>query len=265
MVRGLVGAGYWHATRIDVAVDFRGEGLRVVQDVISGCRRGEVTGARADNFKVHEQGRNGCRGLGVSIGSRGKNGSGRFVRCYDKGLETGELSANEWHRFEAEFSKDVAATALTWILQGQVMKENGFEPMLVRWRNWEPTPGWEISAAQCAFGAMDFRECNGQRSLERRPRAAWFAALLGVIEPHRVRCRRLVMRSLEATGRWLGNQVMPTLVAMSRVAGRPVQRVLEDIVGGFEVIKSAITPAVFQYELVHGSLGARAVACWPFG
>ena len=43
---------------------------------------------------------------GITFGTRGKNGSGRFLRCYDKERESkGEIDAIRW---EVEYSKDVA-------------------------------------------------------------------------------------------------------------------------------------------------------------
>lgn len=246
LIKGLVLGGFGHATRIDVALDFRGSDLRVVQDVISACRRGELTGARNVEETVTNQGQ---KGLCVRLGSRGKHGSGRFVRCYDKGLETGEASANQWHRYEVEFSKETAATALTWILQGQVLKDSKYGPIISKWRSWEPTEGWEISAAQCAMGAVDFRQNNGQAALSRRPRSKWWAALLGVVEPTRICCRRVRRACLEATQAWVRKQVMPTVLAMARLTRRSVDRVIEDLAGDMGKIRSAVTPAVFQYEL----------------
>lgn len=248
LVRILFRHGYSHATRVDVAIDFRGKDLRLVQSVMQACENGELTGSRSFEFFNQNCGR---KGLTVRIGRRGKHGSGRFVRVYDKGLETKECEANEWHRYEAEFSKDVADQALRWILQGQVMSEQKVEPIFSSWvGGFEPTPGWAISAAQCALGAVDFKEKKSfvSRSLRRRPRCQWWGEVIAGIEPVLIKARRVRLRCLEATQEWVRKQVAPTIMAMARVTGRSFDRVFSDLAGDLETIRSACTVAVFEYQ-----------------
>lgn len=254
LIKALRERGFSHPTRMDVAIDYRGKGLALVQAVLAGCKAHELTGSR--KFKLHED-NGGEEGLGVGIGKRGKHGSGRYVRVYDKGLETGECEANEWHRFEVEFSQDVASAALGWILQGHVMADQQLEPILTDWASFKPVPGWEISAAQCALGAIDFRENNGRRFLKRRPRCEWWSDVLAGVEPHRVKSRRERLVSLDAVKEWARKQWMPTVMGMARATRRTWEQVISDLAGDLAFIKSATTAAVFEYgQLSFGMSGA---------
>ena len=224
----------------------------MLQRVREGCEKGELTGARNfEEFKQSRTGSSGSRGLGVAIGSRGKHGSGRYVRVYDKGLESKECPANEWHRYEAEFSKDVADQALRWILQGQVMSEQKVEPIFGSWvGGFDPTPGWAISAAQCAFGAIDFKEKGSfvSRSLRRRPRCQWWSEVIAGVEPLLIKARRVRFAGLEATAAAFRKQWAPSLVAMARLTKQSIEQVCRNLVGDFDAVRSACTVAVYEYQ-----------------
>jgi len=96
-------------TRCDLAVDFKGDDVRVVDLMLESTERGkrELRGFQSVQPHVHH--RSGkLTSLGVTLGRRGKNGSGRMVRAYDKGLESGDCPVNEYQRVEVEYTGDLA-------------------------------------------------------------------------------------------------------------------------------------------------------------
>ena len=155
-LRDLLAAGV-KVTRLDVALDLEDErGVGLVDAVVSACERGELTGA-----KCYERRRpmSGSRIMGNSVylGRRGKFGSGRMTRIYDKGLETKGRAMGEWERLEVEFSGKCAHEVALALCAAD---------------DWAP-----IAFAR-VLGAVDFREATGRRELKRRPRAGWWSEFL---------------------------------------------------------------------------------------
>jgi len=180
----------------------------------------------------------------VRLGRRGNVGSGRYARVYDKGLETKTAGANQWQRFEVEYTGQVAAFALAMLLESE---RDGMARMVVDPRV-ESKTCWEDQAVAMALGAFDFREVTGSRELGRRPRVSWWAAFVGQVECVRVKAAKPVARSLKATARWVRKCVAPTLVSMMRRSGRSLMEVLTDLVGSVEAVPSVLRASVFQYE-----------------
>jgi len=95
-------------SRIDIATDFHdgvAEGL--IGELIDDA--GQELGA---GFRAWEarQPRRGAEFVGdaINIGKRGKDGSGRYVRCYDKGLEQGTMPRGKHVRYETEYANEAA-------------------------------------------------------------------------------------------------------------------------------------------------------------
>jgi hypothetical protein len=108
-------------TRVDIRRDMRGDGITLVRDILDACRRGELRHAREYKyFPARSADGNQLLGQGVYLGS---SKSPRFVRCYDKGLETGTGLLGTWLRFEGQFRneysdrvmRDVVAAGGLWI------------------------------------------------------------------------------------------------------------------------------------------------------
>ncbi len=97
-------------TRIDVRLDWQcpdGERIGLIDLATASCRGDEL--CRARRWKPHEDMSGTERvGHGLYIGRRGKDGSGRYLRIYDKGLETGERPTGTWERYEVEHTQEVA-------------------------------------------------------------------------------------------------------------------------------------------------------------
>lgn len=196
------------ASRIDIRADFRGERVGLIDRVLSSARAGELCGARRVKPDEPFDAITGeLLGRQVSIGVRGKDGSGRYVRVYDKGLETGTESVGRWERWEAEFAKKVAAKVVAELLDAV---------------------DWVQAASQACLGAVDFREANGQRAYERRPRVDWWSALLDGLQPvmHRKEGRTATLSTYLI---WMRRCVVPGLHALAGNVGFTEPQLLQFI------------------------------------
>lgn len=198
-------------TRIDIRLDWQcpdGERVGLIDLATASCRRDEL--CRARRWKPHED-MDGIErvGHGLYVGRRGKDGSGRYLRIYDKGLETGERSAGTWERFEVEHTSDVANDVAIAIAKAD---------------------DWLYTSMAIALGAVDFRENNGSRELERRPRVSWWSQLLEGIEPVNVRSKR-VPTSFERNVGWMRQAMAPKMKAMAIATGQTFGDVAADLLG----------------------------------
>lgn len=241
LLGALFRAGFTRVTRLDVALDFKAEDVRLVEAVRASCERAELTGAKRYGLMTEFVGVRLATNM-VRIGRRGNNGSGRFARVYDKGLESGKCGANKWHRFEVEYTGEVAGLAFSMLLQAELPGVDG-----VRMGDVARCVSWEQQAVAMVLGAFDFREANGSRELKRRPRCKWWSALLGAVEGVRMRAKKAEASSLERTATWIRRCVMPTLVSMARRTGQEVGSVLGDIVGELDGVKPVSRVCVFEY------------------
>ena len=215
------------ATRIDIRLDFKGIEIGLIDNVAQSCERRELCRCRRWG-KIDQHTANGeCTGYSVQLGKRGKDGSGRLVRVYDKGLETKEKPKGEWERWETEFSDDAA---------NQVCME------LIASDNWTQ------SAAELALGAVDFRVYTGARSLKRRSIADWWAKLTASIKPILVRIKR-VHTNIDRYGSWLCRSVMPTLHTISKHTDQSVANIILFFTGKQNFAKAVCdaSPVVWEY------------------
>jgi DNA relaxase NicK len=174
-------------TRLDVALDIRNASKSVLSLASESLKLGELCQARryrvVQEFELLQE-----SGSMVTVGVRGKNGSGRFLRIYDKGLEQAE-GRGWWFRWEAEFADDVATkTAIAIVSAADTARE----------------------ARAVAVGAVEFREVNGSAYLADRPFSPWYAELRdgrGVL----FRTARGTP-SFERWAGWVRKAVAPTLV-----------------------------------------------------
>lgn len=215
-------------TRVDVAVDFEGDQIQLVQTVDAACRGGELCGAR--RFEYRERFGSGQRRSlhMVTIGARGNLGSGRYVRVYDKGLETGTADEGRWVRWECEFSDDCAREVVSALVASS---------------------DWRTEAMERALGAVDFREANGSVALARRPRSAWWRAVIEGLSVVRTTAKRLKSTLIGYT-RWLGRSVWPSLTAFAENLGCSVEQLVSELVGPVKPRYQVLLEQVGR-ELVH--------------
>jgi hypothetical protein len=170
-----------HCTRVDLAFDdFSREVLRL-DEVHAAADAGNFSG-----FKVHQSQqiktrRGVLKSDGHTFGVRGKNGAGRLVQFYDKGLESeGE---RDCIRMEVRFAKDHAQLAfLSLVLADSV----------------------EVFTSQiCALigGSIMFLDrSDGETHLDRCAPLSWWLSVLKLLGSARVVVRREsppLQRSLE--------------------------------------------------------------------
>lgn len=218
--------------RLDVAVDLVASsegGVRLVDQVISACESGHLCGAKvftrysgASAKKVVNK--------GISIGRRGRYGSGRYIRCYDKGLESRLAPENTWHRWEVEFHKDCAHEVAEALLD---VDQSNQEAIARR-------------AMNLAFGAVEFRHDDGGDcgNLSRRTLCRWWSDLVRGLELVRVRLER-TKTTLEGRVRWLRKAVIPGLKAMAQSVGHTFGDVVHALAAGVPA-SSTFNVAAFQ-------------------
>jgi hypothetical protein len=201
------------ATRIDVAMDvynFRrnGDDANLVDCVAEAGLRGLVVGSRTIRTDFRSDNHGEWLGRTVYLGVRGANGSGRFVRCYDKGLEQGGRGG-EWERLECEYTDDPATQVFAKLVSSD---------------DWIQFSDALIDAV---FSSVDFREkaTTTDRHLSRRPRLAFWtalAAMRGLI----IRTRAKLRPKLASVAQWLANGPIAALTAMASSAGVSVARLI---------------------------------------
>lgn len=232
LVRELVGLGL-KATRLDIAIDTTGKDVGLIEAVTAACQRGELCGARSWKPITEYNHRGEVDSFGVNLGRRGNDGSGRYVRIYDKGLETGESKQGRWVRWEAEFTGSVAA---------QVAAE----------LHWTDRP-LEVMTGH-ALGAVDFRGGEHHQSLSRRPRASWWTVFKGGREGLRfTKVRRL--SNLRGRVTWLKESVGLALAGMAHATGQEVMDVcrelFRDLEFGADVLQRAAATVPAQQYAYH--------------
>lgn len=146
------------ATRCDWRRDTVRADQTFISEVIAACKRGELR--RVQRFKEFIDRRGDSQllmGHGVYLGS---TRSQRFVRVYDKGLETTLCSPGTWVRFEAQFRDEFADGAMRAVVDAR--------------------SSWHLAAFQYIAGVVDF--VPGERGpgvhWDRLPRSPFWSAYL---------------------------------------------------------------------------------------
>lgn len=193
------------ATRCDIALDYTDQ-PDLIERATTSAQLGELCHCRRWEPKVVWSGGK-LVGHGVNFGARGKLGSGRYLRIYDKGLEQQTHEPAQWIRWEAEFSGDVAAAVLREVLSSA-------DPV--------------FSMVSLAFGVVDFRTNTGDPNLSRRPRVPWFSDLLGSYQPARFRQERPGSTPAGYT-RWVYRCVLPKLRTLAAATDQPLDNLAESL------------------------------------
>ena len=197
------------STRIDIAVDYY-DRPDLIKTITDSCDRGELCRAKTyQNITEHSGG--ALVGHGVNIGKRGKKGSGRYLRVYDKGLETKTLDPGNWIRWESELSDDCAQ-------QFSIQYTSNPESI--------------SCCLSHALWVVEFREQTGAR-LSRRPLAGWFKEITEETTPERVRAVR-AKSTLHSYARWVKTCVAPKFATIANITGNTLGGVIDHISGPVE-------------------------------
>ena len=216
-----------HCTRIDIANDWRGEGIGLIERVRQACMGDELCKARTwSNMAKYD--RQTVDGHTVGIGQRGKNGSGRYVRLYDKGLEQGTEERGTWVRWEAEFSKDIADQ----VARDVIGSDNPI-----------------ATARGYALGAVEFRENNG-KCIRDRPMCRWWSAIIADTKALRATMPR-TKASFDSTCRWLSQQVIPTVKGLAQLAGQTMEGFVDRYVGEVRVNFDSLLRKPATHQFIH--------------
>jgi hypothetical protein len=183
--------------RIDVALDDYTRTVLTVEQFIEAGRARNVTGCRRWEPKelldlvTGEYLAHGC-----NFGVRGKDGSGRYVRVYDKLLES--RGAIDAVRFELETAGDVA------------------ELLFAELADCDDDEVFKRKLRRVLAGAVDFRDRGQERNVDRMPRLSWWAAVVDALaEPLRMVAHH-VTPALQSTLEYLRRSYSKTL-AITRI------------------------------------------------
>ncbi len=150
----------FHATRLDLAVDWVGQDVDLYNHALASCQASELCKLRSFRLGSEYTREQEAKGLLLYLGKRS---SPVYIRIYDKGLETGSAPAGVWERFEVELKEDRATTVMMAFL--------------------DAGDQWVDELWARMIGAVDFRVNNGRTELHRRPRVAWWGSLIGRATP----------------------------------------------------------------------------------
>lgn len=135
----------------------------------------------------------------VAFGRRGGNGGGRYLRVYDKGLESG--GALDCVRWECEFSGDLAGEVFARLACAGSVPELG--AML----------GAAIGGCVCFLDRS-----AGDKNLSRCPLLPWWEAIVGTLGRVLVRRPRR-LPTVERSRQWVEDQVSATLGLLRAALG----------------------------------------------
>lgn len=243
----------FQASRLDLAVDFRGERITLIEDCHAACSRGELRLVRSwkpigPEFTGHEE-----TGYTVYMGKRGNKDSA-LVRVYDKGLESATCKRRQWVRWEAELHGARAR-------QAQQMLVVAYRIGRGELREWpeglEVENTWTAQLAAIAFGVVDFRAGKGRFC--RTKRAAWWDEVMRGLRTVRLRGRPRTRPNAAATLRAVRRQWGGLAAAVAEAAGVSFGKVMDVVMAGCEVTRRARASPIV-WEIVNLYRGGEVVA-----
>lgn len=191
-------------SRLDLAFDDF-EGLIPMGQVHAAGQSGNFIGFR--KYRNNQEWDGGkLTGDTAYFGSRGENGSGKFIRFYNKTMQTGGESAGAEHdhnRYEVEASADIARQVFVDLTASTNVEE------MTR------------TIAKFLGGAITFAERHGLRNgnTSRFERAEWWVRILdilGAVKYRSLRGKTTLQQKLE----WVKKQVIPTLAKIKKTVDR---------------------------------------------
>ncbi len=210
-------------TRLDGALDWVCQDVKLYTHAADSCKRGELCIFRryGPNDEFTAQGYPTRRHL--RLGSRE---SPVCARIYDKGLEQQVAPPGYWERLETEWKADRAPEVAR-----QLCDASSF---------------WSDRLASLILGSLDFREVNDRPELDRRPRSAWWAAIVKGRQTLRVAPSYPDM-SISTWTAWFRGSVARRLLEFARSVGTSPEHVLSFLSSGVEPGRSG-GPLVEQFR-----------------
>ena len=180
----------FNCSRIDICFDDYTKTItpQLVRDAV------ESRNQTGFSMSVHtEWDESGCVGEEKSatyyVGRRGRYGSGKFIRCYNKYLESkGEIDSN---RFEMEFTDHYAKNAFAQLIAFS-------------------TSSWSQVMVALVTGAVDFIDRTSAKLVRDCDRLFWWSFIVddvGRIRVSKPREKKTINKAIN----WVEKQVLPTL------------------------------------------------------
>lgn len=193
------------ATRIDLCFDDFKK-VMLPHEVAEEAGKGNFTGFKRWEPKQARRVSGEYLSDGIGFGMRGKNGSGRYLRCYDKTLESqGEIDAIRW---EVEFTKETAKQ----VFQTLVSAEN--------------IALFTASISALIGGSINFVDRKGTH-LDRMSRLDWWQTIIDLLGCVKLRNEKAV-QTIESSIQWVERSVASTLLKVEKAIGeRPFKRWLD--------------------------------------
>lgn len=197
-------------------------------DLFGGAIRRDYTGFRTCTRHVIS-GKDGRTYDEVAFGRRGQNGSGKYLRIYDKKLESkGEIDAI---RMELELSNERARTAVDMIL--------GSGPNVAQ------------TLGSMVGGAIDFVHRDGKTHLDRMKRYDWWQSIIDRLGRARIAGKR-VHKRVERSRDYVHRQVGGTLQMLHAAYGPEIMLPwLLDIVSDTDKMNASHYAALQDYARRH--------------
>ncbi len=204
-IRELILRFHFRASRFDIAFDDYKRRVEV-SDVYDCYQEGAVVGfRRADRYIGQKSpGKKGKINDGLTFGVRGSSGSGKYMRIYDKGLES--EGRENFIRWELELTGRCAFEVCSKVLLCPDV----------------PSYGGLLGAV--IAGIIDFRvraKGTGQKkNASRRERMEWWSRIVDVLGGDEIRVRGKVPEAtIERTATWVRRQVSGSLAAVRKALG----------------------------------------------
>jgi len=218
----------FHATRVDLAVDWVGQDVKLYQHARASCKASELCKARTYQDAPEYTTDQHARRLLLYLGKRSSAMCGRI---YDKGLETDEAPEGYWERLEIEFKQDRAHTVMMAILGAG--------------------KDWASELWQRVIGAIDFRTANGRSELNRRERVGWWSDLIGGVEPKPTKPLD-PESSLAIWENWIRESALRRAIQIAEIMGVPAIEYLARLIDGLGPADS-VTPAVVEAQMFYSN------------
>jgi len=187
---------HFRATRIDLCFD---DYQRIISphEVAEVAAEGNFTGFRKYDPRAPRRISGELIGDSVYFGTRGKNGAGRYLRNYDKKLESkGEIDSVRW---EVEFSKDMADAVMSMLAMVEGLEE--FAGVI----------------GKLIGGSIDFIDRDGTH-IDRMERLEFWQRIIDLLGCVKLRKPKPI-KTLDKVKTWVKNSVMPSLKTIKNAMG----------------------------------------------
>ena len=190
------------ATRMDLCFDDFKK-IMFPHQVVQEAEKGNFTGFKRWEPKQARRVSGEYLSDGIGFGLRGKNGSGRYLRCYDKTLESqGEIDAIRW---EVELTKETAKTAFLALVIAEELAL------------------FTASIAALIGGSINFIDRKGTH-LDRMSRLDWWQDIVNLLGCVKLR-NETAVQTIESSIQWVAKSVASTLLKVEKALGkRPFDR-----------------------------------------